>query len=91
MLNKLKATFATFTAASVSATGVVAGGLSDQIVEAPVVEEVVTAPAESSVPSWVIPVVILGVIIAAASSSDSECDPEEKGCNSGTSGNVDVF
>ena len=53
-------------------TGASAGGLSDQIVEQPVVPDVVEAPAASSVPGWVVPLVIFGAIIAAASASGSD-------------------
>jgi len=66
------------TAVSSFATVSVAGGLSDQIMEAPVVvEEPVVAPAGTSVSPALIVVGILGLLIFAGS-SDSDDDDDER-------------
>jgi len=73
---KALAVSAAFTAL---ATTSIAGGLSDQIMEAPVVvEEPVVAPAGTSVSPALIVVGILGLLIIAGS-SDSGGDDEGSG------------
>ena len=56
--------------ATVTATSALAGGLADEVVEAPIIE-VAPEPA-GSLPGWVIPLAIVGLVIAVASSSDDE-------------------
>ena len=79
MFKSLKSGVASAAALVASVTGASAGGLSDQIMEQPVVPDVVEAPAAASVPNWVIPLVVLGVIVAAASSSNSSDDDSDEG------------
>lgn len=78
----LKATkLAVASLAALVSTGSVAqaGGLSDQIMEAPVVEDPVeVAPESGSIPGWVIPLAILGVVIGVASSSDGDGKKKQK-------------
>lgn len=73
MFDRIKAVIAAGTAVVLSGTAASAGGLANEILEAPVVveEPVEVAPA-SSVPGWVIPVAILAVLIGVASSSDGD-------------------
>lgn len=72
MLKRTKLVLASLAALVSTGATVQAGGLGDQIMEAPVVEDPVeVAPAASSIPSWVIPLAILGVLIGVASSGDS--------------------
>ena len=62
----LAATIATFAAGSA-----LAGGLADEFMEAPVIE--VAPEPTGTLPGWVIPLAIIGIVIAVAS-SDSEED-----------------
>ena len=64
-------------AIALTATQAAAGGLANEIVEAPVVvqEETMAAPTGSS--NWVIPVLILGALAAVAlTGDDDESTPE---------------
>ena len=74
--------FTTIVATSLLATQVAAGGLADAIVETPVQEEPMAAATGSS--EWIIPLVILGTLIAVAaqgsSSSSSEEEPNGEVC-----------
>jgi len=79
MLKTLKTSFLGVAAMATSVTGASAGGLSDQIVEQPVVPDVMEAPAEASAPAWLIPVVILGALLVASSSGGSSCEKRSKG------------
>jgi hypothetical protein len=73
MLKTTKLFVASLAALVSTGAAVQAGGLSDQIMEAPVVEDPVeVAPAAGSIPGWVIPLAILGVIVGVASSSDGD-------------------
>lgn len=74
MLERIKSVVAATTAVVLSGTVASAGGLSDAIVEAPVIVEdpVEAAPAGGSVPGWVIPVAIVALLIGVASSSDDD-------------------
>lgn len=56
-------------------TPAIAGGLSDQIMEAPVVVEEEVAPAGSSLDPSLIVLGILGLLLLGASSGDSTTDP----------------
>ena len=56
--------------AALAATSALAGGLADEVVEAPIIE--VAPEPTSSLPGWVIPLAIVGLVIAIASSSDDE-------------------
>ncbi len=56
-----------------AATQATAGGLSDEIVEAPVMQEpAMAAPAGSS--SWIIPALVFGALVAVAVSSGDDDD-----------------
>ena len=56
--------------ATVTATSALAGGLANEVVEAPIIE--VAPEPTSSLPGWVIPLAIVGLVIAIASSDDDE-------------------
>ena len=64
-------------AISLIATQTVAGGLSDELVESPLIQEQeMAAPAGSS--NWIIPLLIVGAIAAVAiANSDDDDDPAE--------------
>jgi len=66
---------ATATAIAALSTSAFAGGLSDQIMEAPVVVEEEMAPAGTSVSPALIVVGILGLLILAGSADDGETQP----------------
>lgn len=63
MLKRMKAAVAATTAVVLSGTVASAGGLSDAIVEAPVIVEdpVEVAPTGGSLPGWVIPAAIVAL------------------------------
>jgi len=67
----------TFAAAiALSATSAFAGGLSPEIVETPVMEEPVMAPAGSSInPAYIVVGIIAVLLIAANSGSDNTTTP----------------
>ena len=75
MFKSMKSTLSAAAAIVLTGSAASAGGLANEIVEAPVVVEnpVEVAPAGSSVPSWVIPVAIVALLIGIAS-SDSDDD-----------------
>ena len=78
MFNRIKTGIAAVAAVTVAGTSASAGGLSDQIVEAPVEQDAMVAPASRSAPDWLIPVLILGALVGlAASSDDSSSDSDE--------------
>ena len=66
---------ATATAIAALSTSAFAGGLSDQIMEAPVVVEEEMAPAGTSVSPALIVVGILGLLILAGSADGGETEP----------------
>ena len=70
-------TLAASTAIAAMATTSVAGGLSDQIMEAPVVAEEAMAPAGSSIDPALIVLGILGLLVLGASSSSGTDDGGE--------------
>jgi hypothetical protein len=86
MFKGIKATLTAATAIALSGTAATAGGLADEIVEAPVVVEdpVEVAPAAGSIPSWVIPVAVVALFVGLASrdsgdsGGESESEPDEK-------------
>lgn len=80
MFKSIKTAIAAAVAIVVSGTTASAGGLADQIMEAPVVVEdpVEVAPA-SSVPGWLIPVALLAVVIGIAAIGEDEAEEEGKG------------
>jgi len=82
MLKSLKAAAASVTAIALSGTAASAGGLADQIIEAPVVVEdpVDVDPVAGSLPGWVIPAAIVAVLIGVAVSSNkgSDDDPSDE-------------
>ena len=59
--------------ATLTATSALAGGLADEVMEAPVIE--VAPEPTGTLPGWVIPLAIIGLVIALAS-SDSDDDIE---------------
>ena len=65
-------------ALSLAATQSMAGGLSDAIVEAPAMEPVAVAEPEGSA-GWIIPVLIVGALVAIAVSSGDDDDDSEDG------------
>lgn len=69
MFKSIKATLTAATAIALSGTVATAGGLADEIVEAPVVVEdpVEVAPAAGSIPGWVIPVAVVALFVGLAS------------------------
>ena len=63
-------------AISLLATQSVAGGLSDELVESPVLQEQeMAAPSGSS--NWIIPLLIVGAIAAVAISSSDDDDDDD--------------
>ena len=79
MLKRTKIAIASIATILTTGTAVQAGGMAEQIMEAPVVADPVeVAPATGSVPGWVIPVAILAVLIGVASSSDSDGENEKR-------------
>lgn len=83
MLKSLKAAAASVTAIALSGTAASAGGLADQIIEAPVVVEdpVDVDPVAGSLPGWVIPAAIVAVLVGVAVSSNnksSDDDPSDE-------------
>lgn len=85
MFKGIKATLTAATAIALSGTAATAGGLADEIVEAPVVVEdpVEVAPAAGSIPGWVIPVAVVALFVGLASrdsgdsGGESESEPDE--------------
>lgn len=77
MFNGLKTALTAVTAIAFSASVASAGGLADQIVET-VEEPMEVAPAESSVPGWVIPVAIVALLIGVAASGDDDDDDDDR-------------
>ena len=73
----LKTTLATATIAA-TATTAFAGGLSPEIIEAPVVAEEVMAPAPSINPTYIVVGVLAALLIAAAVAEDDEDDDEPR-------------
>ena len=72
-------TTATAVAAVLAASTAHAGGLSDQIMEAPVtVEEPMAAPASSISPAIIV-LAVLGALLLASSLSDDDEDDDEGG------------
>jgi hypothetical protein len=77
MFKSIKAAVTGITAIALTGTAASAGGLSDQIVEAPIVEDAVeVAPATGSLPGWVIPAAIVAVLIGIAASSNGSSSDE---------------
>ena len=72
-------TIITATTVAAFATASVAGGLSDQIMEAPVAieEEMMAAPAPSIDPTWIV-LGIFGLLVLSASASGDD-EPEKEG------------
>ena len=70
-MKKLLLTAGGFIAA---ASAAVAGGLADAVMETEIIE--VAPERGGSLPGWVIPLAIVGIVIAIASSSDDDdsCD-----------------
>ena len=78
MIKHIKAVVTAATAIVFSGTAASAGGLADEIVEAPVaVADPVEAAPASSIPGWVIPVAILALIVGVVASSDDDDDDDE--------------
>ncbi|PJI92580.1 hypothetical protein BC777_1435 [Yoonia maricola] len=78
MFKRIKAGIAAISALVLTGTAASAGGLADEIVEAPVVvEDPVEAAPASSVPGWVIPVAILALVIGVVASSDNDDDDDD--------------
>ena len=73
----MKAFMLSVAVAAVTATPALAGGLADEVVEAPIIE--VTPEPTGSLPNWVIPLAIVGIVIAVASSGDDDPEPEPPG------------
>lgn len=72
-MNKLKILIGAVTISAVATTSAFAGGMADEIMEAPVVvEEEMMAPAASSVSPTLIVVGILAALLLAASSSGDD-------------------
>ena len=66
-------------AIAVSASSAFAGGLSPEIVETPVMEEVMAAPAGPSIdPTYIVIGVIAALLIATAVGDDEEEEEEEE-------------
>lgn len=80
MLKTIKAAVAATTAVVLSGTTALAGGLSDAIVETPVVVEdpVEVEPAGGSLPGWVIPAAIVALLIGIASSGSDDDNPKRR-------------
>ncbi|MEJ8563200.1 hypothetical protein QTO30_19615 [Yoonia sp. GPGPB17] len=77
MIKRIKTGVSAIAALALTGTAVSAGGLADEIVEAPVaVEDPVAAAPASSVPGWVIPVAILALVIGVVASSDDDDDDD---------------
>jgi len=67
----MKTLLAIATAATFALTASVqAGGLADAVMETEIIE--VAPEAGGSLPSWVIPLAIVGIVIAVASSGDDD-------------------
>jgi len=66
-------------AIAISASSTFAGGLAPEIVETAPMEEIVAAPAGSSIdPTYIVIGVIAALLIAAAGSDDDGDDDDEK-------------
>ena len=64
-------------AIAVSASSAFAGGLSPEIVETPVMEEVMVAPAGSSIdPTYIVIGLIAALLIATSINDDDDDEPE---------------
>ncbi|MEL7180543.1 MAG: hypothetical protein AAFN63_11995 [Pseudomonadota bacterium] len=73
-------TIAIAAAIALSTTAAFAGGLADEIVEAPVVQEEVAPVAGSSVsPTYIVVGILAALLIAAAVNNDDDDDEEEDG------------
>lgn len=73
----MKAFLLSVTVAAITATSALAGGLADEVVQAPIIE--VAPEPTGSLPGWVIPLAIVGLVIAVASSSDGDPEPGPPG------------
>ncbi|MEL7180508.1 MAG: hypothetical protein AAFN63_11815 [Pseudomonadota bacterium] len=90
MIKHIKAVVTAATAIVFSGTAASAGGLADEIVEAPVaVADPVEAAPASSIPGWVIPVAILALIVGVVASSDDDDDDDDEGSEDGFMKKVD--
>ncbi|WP_333712815.1 hypothetical protein [Yoonia sp.] len=79
MFKRTKVAVASLAALVAAGSVAQAGGLSDQIMEAPVVQDPVeVAPAAGSIPGWVIPLAIIGLMVGIASSGDSDGKKKSK-------------
>ena len=78
MFKKVVTGVSALAATLVSGTAASAGGLSDQIMEAPVVEEVMVDEPSGSASGWLIPVLIVGALVAIAVSGSDDDDDGKK-------------
>jgi len=79
------ATAATFAFSS----AVQAGGLADAVMEDEII--VIEETQAGSLPGWVIPLAIVGIVIAVASSNDDERQNGNGGNGNGNNGNVIIL
>ena len=74
----MKLGVAALAAVALSTSSVAAGGLSPEINEAVVQDVIAAPPASSSTASWLIPLLIVGVIIGLASGSSGSSSSSGK-------------